>query len=481
MAVTIGTYGATGAAGWTVVTATEPSGEGSGFVGAGTRKIYVDSAAANDSGDGSQANPKKTVAGGKGLMRTGKPDHVYFKRGGVWTDEAFGIFNFATGVSADEPALISAYGIGARPLFKTNSTPFIGSQAADTNANYLTIIGLKCYAYKRDPDSPSYDPLLIAETNCFNVINSPRFWLVEDCDCSFYTVNAFDCTGASPMGKLVFRRNNIYNNYSADAAHSKIAQGIYVSNVNEKIIEENFLDHNGWNDTVGNEPNIFQHNVYIQSDQSPPIFRGNITSRACANGLQQRPGGTCYDNLFLNNPIAGFVGQTQSEMSWNVVLQATDIQSSPITARGMGLQINTGANNSTAKFNIVAHQESADPSGSAFALSIVSGVTGAVLTDNIAYDFESAAGEIVDGGTGTTKSNNVIDGVGYPAPTRSVATYNALQGGTATLAAFLTECRLQSKDNWRPAYTARAVNDYIRAGFGMRRLAETITFRLNPS
>lgn len=480
MAVTIGTYGATGAAGWTVVTATEPSGEGSGFSGVGTRKIYVDSAAADDTGDGSQANPKKTLGAGLFLIRNGSPDWLLFKKGGVWTDQAFGLMSNKSGLSADAPFFVSSYGTGARPLIKPGklNNLAVGCQASDTHVNYFAITGIEFYAYTRDPDNPSYD-VTTGETAGFRVINSPRFWLIEDCKFTFFNNNTLQGSSAvNTIGKTTVRRNVICDNYDADGSH---AQGIYCESNADLRIEENVFDHNGWNESVGNRPDIFKHNIYIQSLQNPCAIRGNITARASANGLQQRPGGTCYDNLFLNNPIAGFVAATASDMNWNVVLQGTDIQSSPITARGMGLQINTDANGSTAKFNIVAHQESANPSGSAFALSVVGGITGAVLTDNIAYDWASSAGEIIDSGTGTTKSNNVIDGVGYPAPTRSVATYNALQGGTATLAAFLTECRLQSKDNWRPAYTARAVNDYIRAGFGMRRLAETITFRLNPS
>jgi hypothetical protein len=54
----------------------------------------------------------------------------------------------------------------------------------------------------------------------------------------------------------------------------------------------------------------------------------------------------------------------------------------------------------------------------------------------------------------------------FPDPTRSPASYNESLGGTATLEAFLTEARKQSRLNWRPAYTARQANNYFRAGFG---------------
>jgi len=54
----------------------------------------------------------------------------------------------------------------------------------------------------------------------------------------------------------------------------------------------------------------------------------------------------------------------------------------------------------------------------------------------------------------------------YPDPNRTIGTYNASLGGPATLEAFMAQARLQSKDNWRSQYTANAVNDYVRVGFG---------------
>ena len=46
-----------------------------------------------------------------------------------------------------------------------------------------------------------------------------------------------------------------------------------------------------------------------------------------------------------------------------------------------------------------------------------------------------------------------------------MASYNGTLGGEATFEAFAEEVRQQSKTNWRPAYTAQAVNAYIREGF----------------
>jgi hypothetical protein len=76
--------------------------------------------------------------------------------------------------------------------------------------------------------------------------------------------------------------------------------------------------------------------------------------------------------------------------------------------------------------------------------------------------------------TGTTEINNKVDlngdnaeGYTFSAPERSLGDYNASLGGTNSFDAFFTQAILQSKDNWRPTYTAPAVNDYFRAGFNM--------------
>jgi hypothetical protein len=55
----------------------------------------------------------------------------------------------------------------------------------------------------------------------------------------------------------------------------------------------------------------------------------------------------------------------------------------------------------------------------------------------------------------------------YPDPGRTIATYHASIGGGPSLGAFMAQARVQSKSNWRTAYTAFAVNAYIRAGFGL--------------
>jgi hypothetical protein len=55
----------------------------------------------------------------------------------------------------------------------------------------------------------------------------------------------------------------------------------------------------------------------------------------------------------------------------------------------------------------------------------------------------------------------------FPDAGRTIGSYMVSLGMTGTTGAFMAEARRQSKDFWRPAFTAAAVNDYLRAGFGM--------------
>jgi hypothetical protein len=70
-------------------------------------------------------------------------------------------------------------------------------------------------------------------------------------------------------------------------------------------------------------------------------------------------------------------------------------------------------------------------------------------------------------GSGNTTSPNAIDQSGYVDSSRTVETYNASLGGTASLSAFMATADNQNMINWNTLYTADAVNTYIRAGFGI--------------
>jgi hypothetical protein len=69
----------------------------------------------------------------------------------------------------------------------------------------------------------------------------------------------------------------------------------------------------------------------------------------------------------------------------------------------------------------------------------------------------------------------------FPDPDRNAATYNASRGGPATLDAFLAQARLQSHADWRDPYTANAVIQYVRAGFGLAPISQIVVTAVGAS
>ena len=61
-----------------------------------------------------------------------------------------------------------------------------------------------------------------------------------------------------------------------------------------------------------------------------------------------------------------------------------------------------------------------------------------------------------------------VQEVAFVDPDRSVATYNAMLGGSESLEAFMLEARQQSRADWRNEYTATNVSQYIRMGFALQ-------------
>jgi hypothetical protein len=438
---------ATDANGWTVFT---PSAD--------THKIYVSNSTGSDAtGDGTFAHPYQTIAKGESLLRDGYPDWLLLKAGDTWTGEAFN-FVQASGRSAAEPMLISSYGSGARPVVAPNpdvNSVGIGSLGGPGHGgDFLAVVGIEFYNYTRDPANPSFDPTNRDMTGAV-FLNPATSLLIEDSKFSFFADNIdIDLQfNPTPDSTVTIRRNVIVDSYSIDS-HS---QGVLIGSVAHPVIEENVFDHNGWNASVaGADRTQFNHAIYITDSNGPAIVTGNIFANS-SDGVQARSGGVVYNNLFVDLPIAGFVAGVPSTVTQNVILGGINF-----IADSWGFSVNGGASGSVVQNNIVAHSNSATPT---FAFDIQSGDSGVTLTNNIIYSWGSS-GQILDNGSGDITTPNAIDLTGYPDPNRSVESYNSTLGGTATLEAFLLQARLQSMDNWHLQYTADAVNDYIREGFG---------------
>jgi hypothetical protein len=427
-----------------------------------TQIIYVSSSAGNDANDGSSPGQAvNTLTRAEDLFTTGHPVWMLLKAGDSW-NEAVGGWGWP-GLDADRPSLISSYGTGARPVLKTGSEAGIllfGGGGAPATLNFIDIIGLDFYANERDPDSPDF----AAGTSLPSGIAAARGGtgiLVEGCRLRFYGVGINVSGMDGPWSDVTIRRNVVVNSYGAD--ETMYSQGMYVSETNGLVIEENILDHNGWSSSPllpEAVATIFNHNLYLQSTNSNVVVRDNIIAHASSHGLQARSGGTITGNLFVHNPISILIGANASNepqagmVTDNVILDGSDIMWTATLIRGWGIDINylptlqvTG--------NVIAKNLTAGPS------VIVNDGTANTIVNNVMYSW----GEVIDHTNLATVGSGQIDPTNLADPTRSVGSYMASLGRTATLDAFLAAAEAQYKGNWNTAFMAAAVNAYIRAGF----------------
>lgn len=444
--------------GWTVI---NPSAD--------SRVIYVSSSSGSDSNDGlSPSSPVKTLAHAATLVRDGYPDHMLLKRGDVWKDETLG--RFKSGRSLSEPILISYYGTsGNRPLIKASEN-FIdhGGQTK----NYLALIGLEIVGYQMDPEDPEF----IDGNNLVKLrfVGGGDGLLIEDCKLRYCELIIQGATNPSPQryySNVKIRRNIIVDTYyrGSTTGDGSRPSGLFASYTDGLLIEENVFDHNGWNGNFEDSlPNMYNHNIYIQYTNigNKVVVRGNIITRGSSHGVHGRPGGLYEDNFFAENAVSlqmGYNGHPLQEGTFatarnNVILDGRCMiegdTSNPQSGAVWGLHLDDiGEGTFTVQNNVAAHRKTWG--GNVYGIRNLEGVS---YSGNLVYDWLK----------GATNNKGLPEAPFDPEwldPDRSIGSYNASLGGTATTEAFLDVVRNRPLHTWNTNYTAYAINNYIRAGF----------------
>lgn len=323
-----------------------------------TRTVYVSSSQGNDANDGlSKARPKRTLAAGKAQMRHGHPDWLLLRCGDTW-DEALGQWK-ASGRSAKEPMLIGSFGEGERPFLRTGSDNGIWtSNGGDSPARieHLAIVGLHMTPHTyQGGGEPAGISFLVGSTDV----------LVEDCLIERYQTNIVMQGYFGRHADFRLRRSVIVDAFATGNATS--GHGLYLSNTDGVLIEENLFDHNGWNETIPDaKATIFRHDVYVQSGSgtcSDVVARRNVFANAASHGLQMRPGGVVLENVFARNSIALLLGGGNEPNPGgvtacalgNVILDGKDIDAE--NKRGWGIELSNIAAGVVAD-NIIANRTS---------------------------------------------------------------------------------------------------------------------------
>lgn len=449
----------------------------------GTALIYVSSSSGDDQNDGlSEANPVQTIARALEIAKqrssdgtVARPDWILFKRGDTWVENFR--FRFDTvkgGLSIEHPFILTSYGEGPRPRFEWPGSGPLWSYGwyggdfptGDEAPAYWAILGLEFATTTKDPASPDYSPEWIYDGgNPASVAwqREGHHILFEDCRFSYTPL----VVQSGWPHHIAVRRNLFLDNYGyhdhylTDSEYHH-AQGIYMNEVDEILIEENLLDHNGWlsggMDYPTTAPTIYNHNIYLNSDTTNVWIHRNISARGSADGFKTRGGGHVIDNLLLGNGINININgyghpDVDQTARYNVVLAS------------LGLPLHGPAENSGhiprdwgIHFGEIT-EELLDVEGNIVAHS----PEGKQAVSNNCEALPACAGGVIVYGWGDDP-----DSPGpFGDPQRGIETYMESLGETATLEAFLVEARQQSRDDWRPAYTAGAVNGWVREGFGV--------------
>lgn len=474
-----GWTGGTGSQGFTPIT---PSAD--------SRVIYVSDSEGNDSNDClSPAAPCKTINKGRDKMRAGYPDHLYLKRGDVWRGQI--LDRFPSGRSTSEPAVIAFYGnSGPRPKLENTSQSNIGRG----DVRFIHVIGLEFSAYKLDPTHPEFTGSGSAN---IVMVNNHRDILFEDNKFNYVEVVSHKFTdkdGVSFVPRNITLRRNIWTGYYFNESsyhRDKRPSNIYAGVWDNFALIENVFDHGGWHEqVVGAGANMYNHNIYLQEGVTTnTLIQGNIVTRGSSHGIQMRSGGLAEDNFFGRNAVGLSIGYkdpilapgTRAHLINNVVSEGHSMvkgvdpcqnnNQANLCSRavwGIDVDVRGGDADWRAHGNIVSLLAPGDNQWRDMWDSnhnatwedkyqlVVTGI-GNLDAPNI-----SASNNIVwKWSLNPNETTNT-----YPDPDRTLADYNAHLGGSRSFEAFIQVVTNRPLQTWDPKYTAYAINDYIRAGFG---------------
>ena len=377
--------GGVGADGWTVFKRSPD-----------TRVIYVSSSRGDDANDGlSPRNAIRSLEKGLEMLRDGYPDWLLLRRGDIWR-EGLGHWtngNHRSGRSAREPIVIGGYGDHpARPMVKTATIEkggFFRSYTGRTmpagwkGPSNVAIVGIHIYDEKGDPGSREFDKSYVKDGGGLFWHGPGENLLVENC---FFEFNGVAVIGKGPTGSpeqdffrnFQLRRSSIARNWST-RGH---CQGLFMNRVDGALLEECIFDHNGYCFETGDDPTVFNHDIYITIECDDIVARGNIIARGSSTGIYCRTNGVLEGNLCLDNSPSLNLGRI------------TKFRPGGVTGRVAG-NVVIGA---------VSVPRGEHRKGAGIELANVN-LSGAVVEDNILIGAEDSVAALKIGGTGVGAHN----------------------------------------------------------------------------
>ncbi len=225
------------------------------------------------------------------------------------------------------------------------------------------------------------------------------------------------------------------------------------------------------------EPSRF-NDAIIRNNIMLHIGRSNPTSRNFGWYLDISDNNNCIvsNNCFVHQPwydntYAVNIGGASAE---NILISNNTIYD--IRYQAIRVNVNTAWNNIQIFENIIQ-----DDTLGPLMVYQAGDFSDVSYYDNTYYTIDSSSFARLDGeyltydewisASGETGATN--EEVNFTDPNRTVESYYSSLGGDGTFEGFINRAKQQSKASWNPAYTASAVNDYIREGFDMEALDTT--------
>jgi hypothetical protein len=281
----------------------------------------------------------------------------------------------------------------------------------------MAIVGIHFYDEKGDPSSSEFVKGRDKGSAGIRWAAPGENLLVEDCRFEYLSGGPFQ--GRSPWKGTpedVFKNVRVRRCVATHAwSASGHCQGFFFHKIDGLLLEENVLDHNGYNFETGDLPTWFNHNVYITIECDNVTARGNIVARGSTTGIYCRTNGILEGNLCLDNSPSLNLGRINKfrpggvtgRVTGNVVIDALPRRSLRQGDVGGGPAIevaNVDLSGAVVEGNIVIG--SGSERSPAFALSSAGvGLHNVTVSNNISYGWPAFIGWLGKPGKALEKLN----------------------------------------------------------------------------